>query len=181
VGDLAGIAWPPPPIRTTRLTLRELERHDRDAVIEILTSPEVRAYLGGPRQRDEVERTLPAVLTGRAGLFVIDLEGAMIGIVTVDRRDASRRGHVRAGGGEAELSYVFLPQSWGCGYASEACAAVIEWFAKEVPGEPLVLCTQVANDPSIRLAAKLGFNEVERFEEHGAQQWFGIWEPQQPE
>ena len=40
--------------------------------------------------------------------------------------------------------------------------------------EPVVLCTQTANDRSMRLAAKLGFTEVERFEEYGAEQWFGV-------
>jgi L-amino acid N-acyltransferase YncA len=39
----------------------------------------------------------------------------------------------------------------------------------------VVLCTQTANDRSMRLAAKLGFAEVERFEEYGAGQWFGVW------
>ncbi|WP_394361882.1 hypothetical protein [Amycolatopsis sp. SB7-3] len=41
----------------------------------------------------------------------------------------------------------------------------------------MVLCTQTANDPSMRLAAKLGFIEVERFEEYDAEQWFGVWRP----
>jgi len=27
----------------------------------------------------------------------------------------------------------------------------------------------------MRLAAKLGFTEVERFEKYGAEQWFGVW------
>jgi|HubBroStandDraft_1064217.scaffolds.fasta_scaffold88951_2 hypothetical protein len=27
----------------------------------------------------------------------------------------------------------------------------------------------------MRLAAKLGFTEVERFEKYGAEQWFGAW------
>jgi hypothetical protein len=27
----------------------------------------------------------------------------------------------------------------------------------------------------MRLVAKLGFTEVERFEEYGAEQWFGRW------
>jgi hypothetical protein len=27
----------------------------------------------------------------------------------------------------------------------------------------------------MRLAAKLGFTEVERFEAYGAEQWFGVW------
>ncbi|UKY54038.1 hypothetical protein [Streptomyces inhibens] len=41
--------------------------------------------------------------------------------------------------------------------------------------EPVELCTRTANDRSLRLAAKLGFTEVERFEEYGAEQWFGVW------
>ncbi|WTW27975.1 hypothetical protein OHU35_18785 [Streptomyces purpurascens] len=44
-----------------------------------------------------------------------------------------------------------------------------------LPGEPVVLCTRTGNDRAMRLAAKLGFTEVERFEEYGAEQWFGVW------
>lgn len=79
--------------------------------------------------------------------------------------------------GEAELGYVFLPGAWGHGYAAEACAAALDWFAGAFPGEPVVLCTRTANDRSMRLAARLGFTEVERFEEYGAEQWFGVWYP----
>lgn len=38
-----------------------------------------------------------------------------------------------------------------------------------------MLCTQIANNTSMHLATKLGFTEVERFEEYGAAQWFGVW------
>jgi RimJ/RimL family protein N-acetyltransferase len=61
------------------------------------------------------------------------------------------------------------------GYAAEACAAALDWFAGALPGEPVVLATQTANVRSMRLAAKLGFIEVERFEDYGAEQWFGVW------
>ncbi|KIF78212.1 hypothetical protein QR77_39370, partial [Streptomyces sp. 150FB] len=91
-----------------------------------------------------------------------------------------RPGHVRPDAGEAELGYLFLPEAWGRGYAAEACAAALDWFADTRPGEPLVLCTQTANDRAMRLAAKLGFTEVERFEEYGAEQWFGVWSPAAP-
>ena len=37
-----------------------------------------------------------------------------------------------------------------------------------------MLFTQTANVRSMRLAAKLGFTEVERFEAYGAEQWFGV-------
>jgi RimJ/RimL family protein N-acetyltransferase len=105
---------------------------------------------------------------------VVDLGGAMIGMVTLDRRGAESPGHVRPEAGEAELGYPFLPRAWGRGYAAEACAAALGWFDGALPGEPVVLCTQTANDRSMRLAAKLGFTEVERFEAYGAEQWLGV-------
>jgi RimJ/RimL family protein N-acetyltransferase len=46
--ELGPVAWPPEPIRTERLVLREPEARDRAAVIELLASPEVGTYLGGP-------------------------------------------------------------------------------------------------------------------------------------
>ncbi|MEU0168309.1 GNAT family N-acetyltransferase [Streptomyces iakyrus] len=175
MNELGPVAWPPAPIRTKRLVLRESEARDRAAFIELFTSPEVRRYLGGARPRDELEREVPELPGRRPGLFVIDLDGAMIGTIALDRREAERPGHVRPDAGEVELGYMFLPEAWGCGYAAEACAAALGWLADALPGEPVVLCTQTANDRSVRLAGKLGFTEVERFEEWGAEQWFGVW------
>jgi RimJ/RimL family protein N-acetyltransferase len=106
---------------------------------------------------------------------VVDLDGAMIGTVTLDRRDTERPGQVPSNAGEVTLGYMFLPEAWGHGYANEACTAALEWFAGALPGEPVVLYTQTANDSSMRLAAKLGFTEVERFEKYGAEQWCGVW------
>ncbi|MGW3913970.1 GNAT family N-acetyltransferase [Streptomyces sp. NPDC005070] len=178
--DLGPAAWPPAPIRTERLMLRKSEAHDRVAFIELFASPEVGTYIGGSRPRDELERTAPEVPGRRPGFFVIDLDGVMIGMITLDRRDAARPGHVRPDAGEAELGYMFLPEAWGRGYAAEACAAALDWFTDALPSEPVVLCTQTANDRSMRLAAKLGFTEVERFEEYGAEQWFGVWSSATP-
>ncbi|GAA5061920.1 GNAT family N-acetyltransferase [Streptomyces similanensis] len=178
--ELGPVTWPPAPMRTERLVLRESEARDRAAFVELLASPEVRAYLGGPRPRDELAHVVPEVPGRRRGIFVVERDGTMIGAVTLDRRGAERPGHVRPGGGEAELSYVFLPEAWGSGYAAEACAAALGWFADAFPGEPVVLCTQTANDRSMRLAAKLAFTEARRFEEYGAEQWFGVWSPVMP-
>ncbi|MEV8568148.1 GNAT family N-acetyltransferase [Streptomyces sp. NPDC051322] len=169
------VAWPPAPIGTERLVLREPEARDRAAFIELLASSEVHVYLGGPRSRDVLEREMPEIPQQRPGLFVIDLDGTMIGMVELKRHRAEGAGHVRQGVGEAELGYLFLPGAWGHGYGTEACAAALGWFADVRPGEPVVLYTQTANDRSMRLAAKLGFTEVERFEAYGAEQWFGVW------
>ncbi|MFF6999056.1 GNAT family N-acetyltransferase [Streptomyces sp. NPDC008313] len=174
------VPWPPTPIRTGRLVLRESEARDRAVFIELFASPEVGTYIGGPRPRAGLEREVPEVPGRRPGLFVIELDGEMIGTVTLDRRRAGPSGRVRPDGGEADLGYMLLPKAWGRGYAAEACAAALDWFAGACPGESVVLCTQVANERSMRLSEKLGFTEVERFEEYGAEQWFGVWSPVAP-
>jgi RimJ/RimL family protein N-acetyltransferase len=174
------VAWPPGPIRTERLVLRESEGRDRAALIELFASPEVGAYIGGPRPRAELERTVPEVPGRRPGFFVVELGGAMIGMITFDRRDAESPGPVRSDVGDTEFGYLFLPRAWGRGYAAEACAAALGWFADVLPGAPVVLCTQTANDRAMRLAAKLGFTEVERFQAYGAEQWFGVWSSVMP-
>ncbi|MFD8646116.1 GNAT family N-acetyltransferase [Streptomyces zaomyceticus] len=178
--ELGPDSWPPAPIRTDRLVLRQSEARDRPAFVELFSSPEVGTHIGGARPRDELERAMPEVPGGRPGLFVIDVDGAMIGMITLDRRDAERPGHVRPDAGEAELGYMLLPKAWGYGYAGEACAAALGWYAETLPGEPVVLSTRTANGRALRLAVKLGFTEVERFEEYGAEQWFGVWSPAAP-
>jgi RimJ/RimL family protein N-acetyltransferase len=177
MADLGPVAWPPEPIRTERLVLREPEARDRATVIELLASPEVGTYLGGPRPRDELEREIPGAPERRPGLFIVDLHGAMIGQVILRRAT----GHgPPAAAGKAELGYLFLPEAWGVGYAAEAGAAALGWLADELRGEPVVLFTQTANVRSMRLAARLGFTEVERFEAYGAEQWLGMWSPATP-
>ena len=122
VSDLGPIDWPPAPIRTERLVLRASEARDRAGVIELFASRQVGTFIGGPQPREELERTVPAVPGSRAGFFVVELDGAMIGTVTLDRRDAERRGHVAPDSRAPWLGYLFLPGAWGRGYAAEACS-----------------------------------------------------------
>jgi RimJ/RimL family protein N-acetyltransferase len=101
----------------------------------------------------------------------------MIGQILLRR--ASER-HRPAAAGKADLGYLFLPRAWGFGYAAESCAAALDWFDGVLPGEPVVLATQTANLASMRLAAKLGFGEVERFQAWDAEQWLGLRSPVTP-
>ncbi|MET9631815.1 GNAT family N-acetyltransferase [Lentzea sp. NPDC006480] len=175
--QLGAVTWPPAPIRTERLVLRASEARDRPQYVELFASPEVGTYIGGALPLDEVERKVPEIPARRFGSFAVELDGTMIGMITFDRKGPERRGrYLRPDAGEAELGYLFLPAFWGHGYATEACAAALDWFAEEHPGEPVVLSTQSANDASVRLARKLGFTEHARFEEFGVEQWFGVWD-----
>ncbi|WP_222866004.1 GNAT family N-acetyltransferase [Micromonospora sp. AP08] len=143
---LGPVAWPPAPIRTGRLVLRESEARDRAAFVELLASPEVHTYLGGPRQRDELVRELPEAPARWPGSLVVDLDGAMIGRILLRRATEHRR---PTAVGKVDLGYLFLPRAWGFGYAAEACAAALDWFDGVLPGEPVVLTTQTANVSSM--------------------------------
>ncbi|TCC24389.1 GNAT family N-acetyltransferase [Kribbella sindirgiensis] len=171
MSQLRDVAWPPEPIKTVRLVLRAPAARDRATFVELLASPEVHTYLGGPRPRDELERTLPEVPEQWPGSFVVELDGAMIGQILVRTATEHRR---PAAAGKADLGYLFLPRAWGHGYAAEACAAALAWFDDTFPGKPIVLTTQTANANSMRLAAKLGFTEAERFQAWDAEQWLGL-------
>ncbi|GAA3228171.1 hypothetical protein GCM10020256_40190 [Streptomyces thermocoprophilus] len=48
IDDLGPVAWPPAPIKTERLVLREPEARDRASFVELHASSEVHTYLGGP-------------------------------------------------------------------------------------------------------------------------------------
>lgn len=177
MNDLGPVAWPPAPIKTERLVLREPEARDRAAFVELHASPEVHPYLGGPRPRDELEGEVPEVPGRRSGSFVVDLNGVMIGQILLSRVTE----HVCPSAvGKVALGYLFLPQAWGFGYAAEAGAAALDWLEDVLPGEPVVLATQTANARSLRLATKLGFTEAERFRAWDADQWLGMRAPVAP-
>jgi len=59
-----------------------------------------------------------------------------------------------------ELAFHLLPDHWGRGYATEACAAVIEWCVGYWPSCAIEAFVDDDNLASIRLAKRLGFEET---------------------
>ncbi|WP_344842821.1 GNAT family N-acetyltransferase [Kribbella ginsengisoli] len=72
--------------------------------------------------------------------------------------------------GRSTSATCYCRSTGGKGYAQEAVGAVLRWLPGVVPDETVVATTQSANAASLRLLGKLGFAEVERFEEFGAEQ-----------
>jgi RimJ/RimL family protein N-acetyltransferase len=167
-------------IESDRVVLRKARDTDREGIVEVLTDPEVRAYLGGPRPREGVEQFLDqagaASTTAAAGSYVIaDRQGdRFVGILGLGRRAAGRPGHVTGEGGELELSYVLRRGAWGAGLAFEAAAAALRAAARELRDQPVLVVTQTANHRARKLAGRLGFQEVGVFEEHDAQQTLAV-------
>lgn len=111
MGEPVDVGWPAPAMATARLTIRPTEVRDRPHCIELLCSPEVRRILGGPVDRALAESETHEVVIDRSGVFAVEKNGRFLGTVMVDRRPASRPGHVSPEGFELEVSYTFLPEA----------------------------------------------------------------------
>lgn len=55
-----------------------------------------------------------------------------------------------------ELAYSFLPQYWGKGYASEACATLLDFAEQQNQGLEVMSMIHPDNEPSIQLAFRNG-------------------------
>lgn len=133
------------------------------------TSADARRHLGGPVSRERAEKGIAAPYGETPGSFVVreKTSGVFVGTIEVDRRDSSRPGHVSPSGGELEVSYALLPDYWGKGYAQEAVRSVLAWAAVVLPDTRVIAVTQTANKRSVAMLQRLGFSQVERFEEFG--------------
>jgi len=167
-------------IAADRLVLRAPRDADRARLIELRTDPEVGAYIGGPSPREAVEQRIDKIggLANAAapGVFIIAAKDtdAFLGTVQLTRLPADEPGHLTEAGWELGLGYTLHRDSWGAGFAFEAATAILWAAATELPDEPVLLITQSANERSLRLAARLGFQPVSTFEAYDAEQTMSV-------
>ncbi|MFB7938548.1 GNAT family N-acetyltransferase [Streptomyces sp. NPDC056049] len=147
-------------LRTERLVLRPVRTADLPAVTRLWTDPEVRRHLGGPVIPSVVALRRRRIVGAPGRHAVVRAEdGVLLGLVTVEPA-----GH----GGETEVSYQFLPEHWGSGYAREAVAAVVARVLETAPS--VVAVTQEANHRSRRLLEAVGLEHADSFVEWDAHQ-----------
>ncbi|MEV2217372.1 GNAT family N-acetyltransferase [Streptomyces sp. NPDC050997] len=167
-------------ITTDRLLLRKAHDADIDGLIELQTDPQVRGHLGGPRPRSVVEQYFAANgvsgIAGKPGVYVIANKESdrLIGTLVLDRRSPDLPGHVTDEGAELELTYLLRRGSWGAGLAFEAATAILRAAAGELPDQPVLVVTQTANERSLKLATRLGFQRMGTFEAYNAEQTLAV-------
>lgn len=158
------VPWPAS-LSTARLVLRPAEAADVPAVSRLWTDPEVRRYLGGPVATDEVARRMRGFEHVPGNFVVVSRKHKpVLGLVTVIP-DCDR-------GSRAEVSYGFLPEHWGHGYAREAVSAAVTWALREIkpPPSTVIAVTQEANDRSRHLLESIGMILIDSFVEFDAPQ-----------
>ena len=63
-------------------------------------------------------------------------------------------------GDEPEMGWMFAADTHGQGIASEACRAAITWLENHLQPTPIWAIIAPANEASLKLAGKLGFQRV---------------------
>lgn len=153
-------------VETERLIVREFGEADLDEFAALCADREVMRYVGDgtPLARHEVARWIE-VCTDRYAT-------RGYGTSAVFERDGGRFvgycGVVRATGNDFdELIYVFGRDAWGEGYATEAGAAMLAHVFERSDLDRIWATIDTENEPSLRVAAKLGFEQVRVVDEDG--------------
>ena len=151
-------------LETERLRLRAWRREDREKYFAILQEPAVFRHFGSePMGMEECWRRLMAAaggwqLNGFGGWAVErKSDGKLLGMLALF---TAWRGLDPEFGNDPEMGWIFATEAHGQGLASEACRAVIEWAESNLGPSPFWAIIAPANEPSMKLAAKLGFERV---------------------
>lgn len=143
---------------TSRLLLRRVRETDRQAVVEIQTDSTANRFHPKPPDEQAATKELGNWLEhwtehGYGYVAVLEIGSEeVIGIGGIRHR----RFHGRR---MLNLYYRFRPSVWGRGYALETSRAVVEWAERELPEFPVVISAAEVNEPSWRLAERLGFTD----------------------
>ena len=142
-------------LETEHLLFRPLTLSDLDDMAALYSDPEVMRYLGGPRDRDEVER----VLNG----YIRDYQ--MYGhsfFATILKSDQSFIGHCGLlnqeveGQPEVELGFVLARPYWQNNFALEGIQALKDYGFNELGFPSLISLIPPENSVSIHIAEKIG-------------------------
>ena len=155
---------PAPTLETGRLRLRGWRREDFRPYHAILQEPAVYRHFGPePLGQEECWRRMCAgvgnwSMNGFGGWAVERrADGKLVGNVGLF---TAWRDFEPQFGDEPEMGWIFATETHGQGLAGEACRAVLDWSGSSLAPTPIWAIIAVANEPSLKLAARLGFERV---------------------
>ena len=141
-------------ILTNRCELSKLTRDDIDEAMGLFTNEQVRLYLGGILSEEQSLDKLHGWVNNKNDLYLsvrlLDTDD-FIGILSISTHHDNE---------SKELSYQFLPDYWGNGFAYETIKALLEYLGTLNYYNFLIAETQTNNEKSCKLLSKLGFELV---------------------
>jgi RimJ/RimL family protein N-acetyltransferase len=153
-----------PVVDAERLRLRPWRKSDFRPYHAILRQPEVHKHFGpNPMGEEECWRRLAASigmwdLLGFGGWAVERLADEKL-IGTLGLFNAWRALEPEFGE-EPEMGWIFSREVHGQGMAGEACSAALDWAEATLEPTAIWAIISPGNEPSFKLAARLGFGMV---------------------
>jgi RimJ/RimL family protein N-acetyltransferase len=155
-----------PVIETARLRLRGHSPADLTAFLAMFQEPQFYQHLTGhPLPEEEVWtkmlRHLGVWYLYGYGFWAVEEKatGHFVGAVGFGEWQRNITPSLK---GFPEVGWVLAPHTHGQGYAAEAAQAALAWGDVNLPVARTVCIVDVANLPSLRLAAKCGYQEIDR-------------------
>jgi len=160
-----------PRIETDRLVLRPWRKDDFRPYHAIVSHPQVHKHFGPePMTAEDCWRRMMASVGGWQlngfGTWAVDRKSdnklvGNVGFFTVWRDLEPEFGN------EPEMGWMFAAETHGQGIAGEACRAAIAWAEANLQPTPVWAIIAPANEPSLKLAGKLGFEQIGETTYHG--------------
>ncbi len=143
----------PARIETERLILRPPVAADFEAWAAMLADEEAARFIGGVKTRPEAWRALLTM----AGAWSVQGFGMFS---VIDRATGAWIGRVGpwrpVGWPGPEVGWALVRHRWGCGFATEAATAAVDWAFDRLGWDEVIHVIAPQNEASRRLAARLG-------------------------
>ena len=150
---------------TERCLIENIDERDRAVLEKLFTNQDTRQYLGGIVKEENLEDKIDNLIENsiNGSCLKVSLKGTdeFIGLLYLD---------LHHNGIDKELSYEFLPEYWGKGYAYESIKEFLQHVFNEKRLTRILAETQIKNKNSIKLLEKLGFVLIEEIERFGEKQ-----------
>ena len=161
-----------PVIETPRLILRAHALADFDPYVALWSDPDVVRYITGTPFSREASW---ARFLRHPGHW----QHMGFGFLAIEERETGRfigeagfhdmrREMTPSIEGTLEAGWGLMPSAHGRGYGFEAMQALVGWADATFPGRRMTCIIDPANQPSQRVATKLGFREVTAASYHGS-------------
>jgi RimJ/RimL family protein N-acetyltransferase len=165
------VPMPAVTLTTPRLQLRPMQATDVDALLHVFGDPRVMAAFDEPPfDRAQMERWVQRNLAHQAehgfGLFTVVLAATDLVI-----GDCGLEVMAVDGAPAAELGYDVRSDHWHQGYATEAATAVRDYAFQALGLPRLVSLIRHGNEPSRRVAERIGMRQVRDITHHGRRYW----------
>jgi RimJ/RimL family protein N-acetyltransferase len=158
--DLSAVDWP---VRTTRLTIRQMAADDVETMWQYRRIPSMYEWIGhdfSSLERFAEKMSTPGSLTRT---LVLELDGRIVGDLYLAISDAWAQSDVaeQAKGVQAEIGWAVDPAYAGRGLATEAAAELLRICFEDLGLRRVKALCFADNVPSWRLMERLGMRREE--------------------